>query len=337
MSRPPFSSPGSAPRRTDLPFLLTRSRRRPTPVPDPAPAAPPAQPSPAASSSLDLSSPSAPPGEPAPPPAAAPVSSLDLSTASDPAPAPPSATVSSSLDLSSSEPADAPSSEPSAGRATSLDLSAPASDDEPTPPPPSTPAPPPGPGPVRGVTERVVVRAGDRFVRLSRLQSAIGSLTIEAMCSPAVGDLQLGAAWRLKDGDTGVLRRDPQRGTPAHAPAGSARPVAAVTRAQYETLTLDLRQVRDLDTVLVFGLGGTPAPLAWGGTVAVTTYAGARVEIPLDAEPSGGVMPLLTLRQADGWLFVRAERLWPVASLRQACAEFGFAGLTWLDANTPAT
>jgi hypothetical protein len=191
--------PSAAPPRPDLGWLRHRSLRRPagdgaaaSAVADflagrssrPRRHAAPAEPAPAPTSSLDLS---------APAPSPAPTSSLDPS-APEPAPAPASTT---SLDLS------APAAPRAPALATSLDLSTPAS-------PPTAPLPAAAPPPRRATHRRPVPRAAsgsrtiltprDPTVTLTRIQSGIGTLTIEAVCSPAVGDIRIGALYELTDG-----------------------------------------------------------------------------------------------------------------------------------------
>jgi uncharacterized protein involved in tellurium resistance len=289
-------APDRAPARADLPFLRHRARFRPPSV------TPAARHSP----SLDLSS-------PAPPraPAAGPSSSLDLSS-----PAPPRA--------------------PAVGPSSSLDLSRPVAS------PPATPA---APAPPAATARRVTrplprARSGERTlltpkaptITLNRLQSGIGVLTIEAACSAAVGDLRIGAAYELADGHSSLVSRG---GGLASAPRTSRRPVIVARAEQYERLVVDLRQNRQLDRLIVYGFSESGAQLNWGGTLVLSTAGGARVELPLDRPPSGGVTVLLSIYNVRGEFVVRAEMENFAGSIRNAVQAYGFDRISWLDDRTP--
>jgi uncharacterized protein involved in tellurium resistance len=349
-------SPQSAPPRPDLTYLRRRSRpAAPAAVP-PAladflsghdPHHPPSHahpaPTPGADASLDLS---------APTPAAA--SSLDLSAptpASTPAPS-----VSSSLDLSAPTPV-APTPAPAAS--SSLDLSAP-TPVAPTPAPAASssldlsPAPQPSvlpamanapfkpklaparaylPPRVRAGTATVLT-AKAPTVTLTRVQSGIGSLVIEAACSPAVGDLRLGAAYQLNSGPTSVVQRESDVNT---APPGSRRPVIIGQRSQFEKLTIDLVQIRDLQRCVLYAYSAGGGQLNWGGTLVLTTFGQARVEIALDRQPSGAVVVLMSLFVVDGEVVIRSENEEIAGSVRDATLAYGFDRITWLDSRTPLT
>jgi len=320
-------APGQAPRRTDLPFLRRRARFRP-----PA-AAPSARPAAAAggSGSLDLSTPAA-------PAAAGALASLDLSTAAAPAAAGGAAAAggSGSLDLSppaARPPATGPSAGPApAGGPASLDLSTPA-------------ARPAAPVAAAAASRRVArplprARSGERTlltpkaptITLTRLQSGIGVLTIEAACSPAVGDLRIGAAYELADGHTSLVSR---AGGMASAPRNSRRPVIVARAEQHERLVVDLRQSRQLDRLIVYGFSESGGRLNWGGTLVVGTAGGARVELPLDRPPSAGVTVLLSIYNIRGEFVVRAEMENVTGSVRNAVQAYGFDRISWLDDVTP--
>lgn len=178
--------------------------------------------------------------------------------------------------------------------------------------------------------------AGTPVVRLNRLQAGVGALTIEARCSSQVGPLMLGCVWRFQDHATGALTRNPVSGSPILAPAGH-RPVLSAHKGTYDTITIDLRQVRTIDTLLLYAFAAPPSVCSWAGTLSLTTLAGAQIDVPMDAAPSAGYLPLASIRQVDGHLYVRAQRRWPLTTLKDVCTEFGFAAeMTWLDPNTPA-
>lgn len=292
-----IGAPQSAPPRPDLVFLRRRARRPVAPVPAPAPApAPSPSPTPAAPVSLDLSA-------PAPAPASAPG-------------APPPV----SLDLSAPEVVPAAPQAPgvAAGRA---------------------PVAAPGVAPPGVAVRRVragrpqVLTAKAPVLTLTRVQSGIGVMTIEAACSDAVGDLRLGCAYRLRNGLTSVVQHDSGL---AGAPPGSTRPILLGERDRFETLTLDLGQVRELDRMLVYAFSAAAGQLAWGGTLTLTTFGGSRVEVPLDGPKSTGVLGLVTVYNVDGELVIRAEPRELSPTVREAALEFGFDRIAWLDPHTPA-
>jgi hypothetical protein len=172
-------------------------------------------------------------------------------------------------------------------------------------------------------------RAGT--VTLTRVQSGIGTLTIEAAASADIGDVRLGAAYRLADGATGVVASGPGvRLAPPH----TRHPVLAAGRDRYERLALDLRHIRELDRVAVYAYAENRQPLNWGGTLVVTTHAGARVEAPLDGL-SGDVAVLLTGFQVNGELHLRNEHESGFPSVREAARAFGFDAISWIDDRTP--
>ncbi|MEO9237977.1 MAG: hypothetical protein ABI418_07780, partial [Jatrophihabitantaceae bacterium] len=119
-----------------------------------------------------------------------------------------------------------------------LDLSAPA----PTAAPATAAAPssqPGRPAPQRYQPRRArtgaptILSPKDPVVTLSRLQSGIGVLRIEAACSPAVGDLRLGCAYQLRSGLSSVVQYASGVST---APPNSHRPVIIGQHGQFESL-----------------------------------------------------------------------------------------------------
>jgi uncharacterized protein involved in tellurium resistance len=349
--------PASAPPRSDLSFLRRRSRPKPTPTdtaladfiagravhptrhraaqstptpPTPAPAGratagsapttssgPPvsfARPS-SSPSPLDLSSPTPSPAA-APPPASA-SSSLDLSgPATPPPPAPPSPPApvarpaSDALDLS-----DAPAAAPRAA----------------VPRQAATPA-------VR-VHDDVRIRAGqhrllsikDPTVTLTRVQSGIGLIEIEAVCSPELGDLRLGAAYQLRGGASSTVQYS---GGNRFAPS-SRRPVVVAGRDEYEHLRIDLRQARELERLAVYAFSESRTELTWAGTLVVTTFGGARVELPLESLYPGKVAVLISIYNFDGEFVIRAEMETITGDVREAARAYGYDRITWRDDRTP--
>jgi hypothetical protein len=282
----------------------------PTPTPAPAPAATPAATPAPATSSLDLDEPARPvPATPAP---AAPAA---------PSPA------SSSLDLD--EPATtAPAPTPPAPASSSLDLDEPAR--------PSTPvAPaPPSSAPTRRVApgERLILTPSEPTATLTRLQSGIGALTIEAAASDEVGDLRLGTAYELAS-DLEMIMQMTQG--PRLAPPGSKRPVILGSRERFERVSIDLRQCRELRRMVVYAFSEGRQPLKWGGTLVVTTFGGARIEVPMDSLQGGDVAVLLSIYQVRGEFVLRAEMQSMYGDVREACRAYGYDKITWLDGRTP--
>lgn len=174
----------------------------------------------------------------------------------------------------------------------------------------------------------------DPVVTLTRLQSGIGTLELEAACSDAVGDLRLACAYRLRNGVSSVATN---RDGLALAPVHSQTPLLRVHRDRFDTVTLDCRRVRDLDRLLLIGYSPSGAELNWGGTLILSTFGKARVETPMDGTKATGAVGLVTIYQVDGELVVRAEPRLVSTSVREACLAFGFDRITWLDPNTPAT
>ena len=188
--------------------------------------------------------------------------------------------------------------------------------------------------PVRRVAagQAVVLTSAAPTVTLTRVQSGVGALTVEAACSPAIGDLRLGCAYQLTSGATSVVQHVTGLRT---APHQGSRPLLLAQRGQFEKVTVDLVQVRDLERLGVYAFSESGGQLAWGGTLVVTTLGGSRVEVPLVAGPSVGVLVLLTAYQVDGELVLRAEAQEPVSSIQEACLRFGYDRITWLDPRTP--
>ncbi|TKV57814.1 hypothetical protein FDO65_16915 [Nakamurella flava] len=294
------------------------------------PPAAPTPPAPASSTSLDLGGP---PAAPAPP---APASSTSLDLGGPPAaPAPPAPSSSTSLDLGPTPTASPAPAARATGSGTSLDLGGGGS--------PSAPARPTGPATPPSTSIWRPARTDNRIptvlqpsapeVVLDRRQSAIGTLTIDAVVGPGVGDLRLGAAYQLTSGLASTVQHSTgRRFGPAHE---RQRPIVLASRGPAEQLEIDLRQVRDLERVVVYAFSGNGAPLQWGGTLRITTFGGAKIEIPLDQPPSAVVTVVAAIYQVDGELVVRAERDLAGRTVKEACRAYGFDRISWLDDQTP--
>lgn len=331
------TDPTAAPPRPDLSFLRRRSRPKSAPPPpalsdfisgrathhvqrDSAAAAPnrataPTEPpgSLALSGSLDLSAPVTAPAAtpPAPVPPAAP-----LPAATPPAGSPPAPVryqrrpiAGGSLDLS-----DSPSATPTTPAAVASRPSA-------------------------RVHQDVRIRAGAQqllnikapTVTLTRVQSGVGLLDIEAVCSSELGDLRLGAAYELGDGSTSTVQYS---GGNRFAPS-SRRPVIVAGRDDYEHLRIDLRQSRALTRLAVYAFSESRAELTWGGTLVVTTAGGARIELPLETLYAGRVAVLMSIYNLDGEFVIRAEMETIAGDVREAARAYGYDRITWRDDRTP--
>lgn len=167
---------------------------------------------------------------------------------------------------------------------------------------------------------------------LDRVQAGVGTLVIEAVCSPAVGDLRLGALYQLADGSSSIVQHAAGIST---APPGSRRPVVIGSRGEFDRLTIDLRQSRGLRRLLVYALSATGQELAWGGTLVTTTFGGARIEFPLDLGAHRGPIALLSLYNIDGEYVLRAEGQKVDGPVREIARQFGYDRITWADDRTP--
>ena len=182
---------------------------------------------------------------------------------------------------------------------------------------------------------RVLLSADVPSVALTRVQSGVGVLSVEAACGPSVGDLRLAVAYRLSTGPSSLVSHE--RGAPV-APPRSRRPVLISAQGRFETVTLDLRQLRGLDRFVVLAYSPTGAPLAWGGTLSVRSTGGAQIDIPMDRPSAApGVLVPLSGYVVDGQLVLRAEGDLVAGALRDACFAYGFDTISWLDAWTPLT
>jgi uncharacterized protein involved in tellurium resistance len=179
----------------------------------------------------------------------------------------------------------------------------------------------------------VVLSPGAPTVTLTRLQSGIGTLTVEAACSPVVGDLRLGCAWELRSGLSSVVQASTGVRT---APPRANRPVIVGDRSDFERLRIDLRQARELNRLIVYAFSESGATLNWGGTLVVTTFGGARIELPLDRPPAASVQVLLSIYPVDGEFVLRAEmEQFAGPSIRPAVDAYDFYRVAWLDPRTP--
>jgi uncharacterized protein involved in tellurium resistance len=294
--------PSSARRRTDLGWLRHRTTRQVGTVRVAPAAVPTPVPGPVRGSSAPLTT-----------------SDLDLS---DPGPPPARTGTSGSLDLFPATPA-APEDSGSGTPPGSPDLLRP-------PGPPSGPAR--RPVPRLAPRGRVILTPREPTVTLNRVQSGVGNLMVEAVCSPAVGDIAIGALYQLTDGTSSIVQRATGLGA---GPARSRRPVLTASRGEFEQLLVDLRQSRTLERLLVYALSESGGDLAWGGTLVTRTFGGARVDIPLDFGSHRGPIALMSLYNVDGEYVLRAEAEKLSGAVRDVALAFGYDQITWADSRTP--
>ncbi|WP_375489553.1 hypothetical protein [uncultured Jatrophihabitans sp.] len=312
------TDPAAAPPRADLPFLTHRSAPRTVPAPPQA----------AAAISFDR------PGRTRPPVPAAGSAGISFDR---PGRARPPAPAAGSAGISFDRPGRAAGNAPPPAVSNSLDLSD------------ATPAPQPDGGgaaarraarvarrPVRGLTvppdHTQLLGVADPAARLTRVQSGIGTLMIEAACSPAVGDLRLGAAYELADGASSTVQY--AAGGNRYAPS-SRRPVIVGGRDEFEHLRLDLRQTPDLRRMSVYAFSESRTELRWGGTLVVTTFGGGRVELPLETLHAGTTAVLVSVYNVAGELVVRAEVGTIAGDVREAARAYGYDRITWRDDRNP--
>ena len=185
-----------------------------------------------------------------------------------------------------------------------------------------------------GAGEDYLLSVKTPTVTLTRTQSGVGHLTIEAVCSPEVGDLRLGVLYQLRSGGSSTVQL---AGGHRFGPPNSRRPVLLATREEYDRISVDLRQIRDVERITVYAVSESRADLTWGGTLVVTTFGGTHIELPLETLYAGPVAVLLSLYNLDGELVVRAEmERNRRATLWEAARAYGYDRITWRDDRNPA-
>ena len=169
-------------------------------------------------------------------------------------------------------------------------------------------------------------------VTLTRLQSGVGKLTVEAACSAGVGDLRLGCAYQLRGGLTSTVQHS---GGNRQGPADGKRPVLQGERHDYEAVTVDLRRCSEVERLMFYAFSESHAPLTWGGTLVVTTYGDATIEVPLELGKGTPVGALLSIYNVAGEFVLRREMEPFESSVKAACVAYGYDRITWLDDWTP--
>ncbi len=182
----------------------------------------------------------------------------------------------------------------------------------------------------------MILTPNDPTVTLTRLQSGIGSLFIEAAASDEVGDLRLGCAYELGTALEMTLQTTMQMSQGNRlAPPHSKRPVLIGSRERFERVGIDLRQIRGLRRFVVYAFSETRKPLTWGGTLVITTFGGGRIELPMETLQGGDLAVLLSAYQVRGELVLRAEMQTLYGDVREAARAYGYDSITWLDGRSP--
>jgi uncharacterized protein involved in tellurium resistance len=179
---------------------------------------------------------------------------------------------------------------------------------------------------------RTVLSVSSPTVTLTRTQSAIGSLTFETAVSAQVGDVRLGCAYELRSGISSTVQTT---GGERFAPPQSRRPILVAGHERYERISVDLRQSNDLRRLVIYAFSESRRQLTWGGTLIVTTFGGARIEVPLEGLAPGEVAVLMSLYNVRGEFVLRAELHTVQGSIREASRAYGYDRITWLDDRTP--
>lgn len=310
-----ITDPRFAPRRSDVPYLRHRSlpkagaagAAKPPRAPVGAASDKAHDPGPDTAVAEFFSGQRAPREHSVPPPAA-----IARASASAPAAAPTlAAVVSSSLDLDAATSQGPPAAAAAAPATSAI----------------------PSPSVARvSAGEHVILSLKAPTVSLTRVQTGTGTLTIEAACSAEVGDLRLGCAYQLRSGQSSTVQAS---GGSRLAPTRSRRPVLVGSHERYERILVDLRQCRQIERLAVYAFSETRVHLDWGGTLIVTTFAGARVEVPLERLPAGEVAMLLSVYNVAGEFMIRAEMETIPGYVREACRAYGYDQITWLDDRSP--
>jgi len=162
-------------------------------------------------------------------------------------------------------------------------------------------------------------------VHLTRAQSAFGSLEVHPAI-PAGAQLTLGAAYEVEGVEGVVLPGLRNMGPDQRSPA---------FRVSSGGLVVNLRQITAVDRFLIYAVLSQADKKMPGGTVVVTTYGGARMELPLTTKPTYGAQALLTAYVVEGRIVLRAEHDPFSGTLHQVCDAYGFSELTWRDPFTP--
>lgn len=105
-------------------------------------------------------------------------------------------------------------------------------------------------------------------------------------------------------------------------------------REQFEEISVDLRQSRELTRLLLYLHTADHQPRVFHGTFTARTYGGATVEIPLELS-AAPALALMSLYNVDGQFVLRAEMEPINGTVRDIAKAYGYERITWIDADTP--
>ena len=173
-----------------------------------------------------------------------------------------------------------------------------------------------------GCAERLVFTAMAPSVTLNRIQSAVGSLTIEMDRLPGE-ELTLGCVFAFVDGNVAAV----------HAGAGNPRPAPgphpfAQALPSRLAVVLDLRQIRALTRAVFYGYRAPrrPSPPP-NGLLTVRTFGGAEAALPFAWPTPDSVIALLACYNLGGELVVRTELDTFSGGAREVHQAYGFTSV----------
>ena len=179
---------------------------------------------------------------------------------------------------------------------------------------------------------RLILSPRTPSVTLNRVQSAVGTLNFEAAVPATETSVRLGCLFELRSGmSSTVSRAAGNREGPRH----SARPVVLGHREQFEEISVDLRQSRELTRLLLYLHTADHQPRVFPGTFTARTYGGAAVEIPLELPSAAPALAVMSLYNVDGQFVLRAEMEPINGAVRDIAKAYGYERITWIDADTP--
>jgi uncharacterized protein involved in tellurium resistance len=176
--------------------------------------------------------------------------------------------------------------------------------------------------------------AAEPTVTLTRVQSGTGALEVVLTRAAAAGDLSMGCVFQTTEGTEAVVQ---SVGDVTTGPAGARLPLVRwKAQADGEIVHGDLRQVTGLRRALLYGFSPAVSVLTWQGALVITTFGGARIEVPIDHAPFSGTLALLTIYNVDGELVLRSEMGEHHGPPEMAAHAFDYQ-VPWLDGRRPLT
>ncbi|WP_155992009.1 hypothetical protein [Nocardioides sp. URHA0032] len=152
-------------------------------------------------------------------------------------------------------------------------------------------------------------------------------MSVQAAVTSGAGDVALGCAYALDSGQTSFL--NPHSGQRT-GPPEARLPLLTAGQDRFPRLSIDLRQVRSLARAVFVLYSSSGTAVTWAGALLISTQAGSRIDVPLEPAPAAVALAAVTLYQVEGEIVLRAERD-PATSPREACMNFGYHTIAWLD------